>query len=928
MSSGSHRTRRNPSPKRGTSWEVIEIVEEDGKRYQVRWAGEDPRTGKPWPLDWVPSSYCSSELVKAWERKKAKEEVSLVPASISSSSLTSAARKRQSRKHNDAPSITEPPVRSTRKRKQPTRSVSTGSNDEGSPPLRRKRLSTNAEKAIGVDREELSTARHHTPDRTEHSTAGASPPHPPLEEIEVWVPTPGAKFGPPKRKRTKVEARDIPTVMTSVRAPSPLPLSPRPLILSESQIVALREEEEESQSQPQPTSNQSGNVARNTVPSDPPQTPAEDVRGITEVSTGDTLGPPERLISRPSINIQSTDSDTNKAQVLRPNTQGVHRQPNATNVSMQHEGVTETPKDFGPLLTPAAPHTSPVNLDSLNATALSSESPLMGKLANPGPSPIGKSGANTVEQPGSSKSDPSRSGNGTLAERRAFEARVRLDELRRAGASFRKVAEGRTSTLKTSQSPERRPAHIILKQVMGVMESPTQSQFTVPRRSGDEMLGVVSPSERRKVDPPHGSEDLAIQNKTGQDASHDSLPELDDVADVRLVRSDELSSEDEVPPTASSSARSRSQDASPQASLGNQLAAALDLLHRKSEEISELRARVNTLRRQTTDGEAKFVHTRADNGTSYDRGRADYFAASVQTDQDDEAQMVLHLERTLWSQEKVNLQAESERLRGEKARALADVDFFREQYQRASAFASSTRSENEELSARAAVAESQAVNGVALVRATFEARVTKLEAEVRKYKALSDMLTERARRTDDDVRYRAALAPELEREFNQLHRRNEETEAELEDTKDELRAKKRANARLRRRVASLEGKEQAESKMTPVQEPILWSDEKDDEDYNPDASPSSPLSLRDGHDGSSPQRQESQPHEEDDSRPADPGIEQMAFVGLEPSGQSSNDDMVYLCRWRPGDPAGDCDAILGSKQELHEHVASHHLSCH
>jgi len=321
---------------------------------------------------------------------------------------------------------------------------------------------------------------------------------------------------------------------------------------------------------------------------------------------------------------------------------------------------------------------------------------------------------------------------------------------------------------------------------------------------------------------------------------------------------------------------------------------------------------VNTLRRQTTDGKAKFVHAQAGNGTSHDRRMTDRSAASVQTDQDDEALRVLYSERALWSQEKANLQAEAERLRSEKARALADVDFFREQYQRASAFASSTRSENEELSARAAVAESQTVNGVALVRATLEARVTKLEAEVRKYKALSEMLTERARRTDDDVRYRAALGPELERDHSHLRRRYMETEAELEDTRDELRTKKKDNARLRRRVASLEGQEQAESKMSPVQEPMVWSDEKDDEDYYPDTSPSPPLSSRGGYDRFSPQRQEDRP--QDDSRPADLGIEQLAFVGLDASAQSSNDDMVYLCRWRPGDPARYCDAILGSKQ--------------
>ncbi|KAI0273046.1 hypothetical protein BGY98DRAFT_921758, partial [Russula aff. rugulosa BPL654] len=62
MASGSHRSGSNPSSRQGTWWDVVEIVEEDGKRYRVRWAGKDPKTGKPWPLDWVPNSHCSPTL--------------------------------------------------------------------------------------------------------------------------------------------------------------------------------------------------------------------------------------------------------------------------------------------------------------------------------------------------------------------------------------------------------------------------------------------------------------------------------------------------------------------------------------------------------------------------------------------------------------------------------------------------------------------------------------------------------------------------------------------------------------------------------------------------------------------------------------------------------------------------------------------------
>jgi hypothetical protein len=319
-----------------------------------------------------------------------------------------------------------------------------------------------------------------------------------------------------------------------------------------------------------------------------------------------------------------------------------------------------------------------------------------------------------------------------------------------------------------------------------------------------------------------------------------------------------------------------------------------------------------------TNDDSKFVHTQA-NKSLNGKERVDYLAVEVQTDRDLGYDAALNAERARWAQEKVLLQGELDALRGDKSRALADVDFFREQYQRASAYASTTRTENEELLARATVAESQAVNGVALVRATFDARVAKLEAEARKHKALSEMLTERARRTDDDVRYRAARMPELEREFRELYGQFRETEAELEETGDELRAEKRANVKLRRQLANLEANAPApdhNAEASPQREPerALWSDDDDgdDEDYRPGHSPSSPPKV--GSDGSSPSPINVE--REDDAQPPDGDgePEQLAFVGLDASAQSSNDDTVYLCRWRPGDPTWYCDAVVASRQ--------------
>jgi len=218
-----------------------------------------------------------------------------------------------------------------------------------------------------------------------------------------------------------------------------------------------------------------------------------------------------------------------------------------------------------------------------------------------------------------------------------------------------------------------------------------------------------------------------------------------------------------------------------------------------------------------------------------------------------------------------------------------------------------------------------------MIRATFEARVDKLEAEVQKYKALSEMLTERARRTDDDVRYRAAIAPELEREYQRLHRQLDEREGELDETKDELRAEKKMNSRLRRLVTRLEAEGQANGGNSHDREPPLRSsDEKDDEDYVPGRSPSSSPPIENGS-GSSPRDQQAPgPNSgEEVTILTDQSAEGLASGDDNPSRTNesqTNGDMVYLCWWRSGE--GSCDTVVASKNELHEHVLSHHLACH
>ncbi|KAH9920842.1 uncharacterized protein BXZ73DRAFT_80045 [Epithele typhae] len=112
--------------------------------------------------------------------------------------------------------------------------------------------------------------------------------------------------------------------------------------------------------------------------------------------------------------------------------------------------------------------------------------------------------------------------------------------------------------------------------------------------------------------------------------------------------------------------------------------------------------------------------------------------------------------------------------RGERAAAAAegdaekDRDLFRELYGTASAHASAVSSENNALAERAAVAEGQARDGLAMLRAAYDERVRLLEAEAARWRAQCEVLAGRDARTDDEVRRRAAREPELVDENERL----------------------------------------------------------------------------------------------------------------------------------------------------------------
>ncbi len=115
------------------------------------------------------------------------------------------------------------------------------------------------------------------------------------------------------------------------------------------------------------------------------------------------------------------------------------------------------------------------------------------------------------------------------------------------------------------------------------------------------------------------------------------------------------------------------------------------------------------------------------------------------------------------------LRATNAELQRRKDDAEKDRELFRDLYGKASAHASEVTKENNVLSGRVSVAEGQVRDGLAMVRATYTARVSALEDELARVRGLNAVLTARdAKMEGDDVRRRAGEEADLRTENQRL----------------------------------------------------------------------------------------------------------------------------------------------------------------
>jgi hypothetical protein len=126
-----------------------------------------------------------------------------------------------------------------------------------------------------------------------------------------------------------------------------------------------------------------------------------------------------------------------------------------------------------------------------------------------------------------------------------------------------------------------------------------------------------------------------------------------------------------------------------------------------------------------------------------------------------EARAQLAMQRASWEIERAALVLDIEKATQGKVSAEVDRDFFREQYSKASAFVSSVRDESIEMEKRMKIATDQTQSGLRLIKSTFELRIKTLEKDVHTWRRIAEFMVEKDRRTNDDIRKRAAEEPDL-----------------------------------------------------------------------------------------------------------------------------------------------------------------------
>ena len=185
----------------------------------------------------------------------------------------------------------------------------------------------------------------------------------------------------------------------------------------------------------------------------------------------------------------------------------------------------------------------------------------------------------------------------------------------------------------------------------------------------------------------------------------------------------------------------------------------MGLLNTKSEEISKLEVQLSAEQQRNNDllQQLSALQLRLTEPTT----NVTPSTSKVLEQELAEARAQLALQRDDWNMERAALVHKFEEATRDKVLAEGDRELFREHYMKASAFVSSVRDENAELEKQIKIATDQSKSGVNLIKSTFKLRLQSLERDVHAWRRMTEFLVEKDRRTNDDIRTRAAGEPEL-----------------------------------------------------------------------------------------------------------------------------------------------------------------------
>ncbi|OSD03281.1 hypothetical protein PYCCODRAFT_1467141 [Trametes coccinea BRFM310] len=934
-------------------WDVIEILEEKGRKYKVRWAGIDPKTKKPWDPTWVYKYDCTDKLIREWKKKKKAKKKEAEERRKSKARASTASSKKAKRSTSTSTTTT------TRQTRRLTKDSAQSTTTSTRPTSHIETPQASSSRVTLQDSKPPKRSRNVRESPIEDAVEPAAGPSRPRKkrkvEVEVVVPSSSSSETDEEELLNPHFLKKLKSTQ-SRSGSNALSLSPT------SRLFLVQEEEENTQE------------AEGLFPSSPPR-PA-------------TPSPPQANRRRPSKSSLSSAQQIPQAGPSKVGRKLVLQGRPSANDTFSREGIVpETQASAAPASLQPRQSASPQDAELIMDSTVPSTPPRSGQPSVSGrPSSVkGKMRPNRSKQ---LRPIPVV----TPSVFRPHLPSMDIDEIEEFSSPERDRRKEARLDILTQESIEL--AQFTQDQVDSFVDwdggTPLEEDMPAevdPFVEDDEQ---PEPSLGPQLDSPHANNDRRQAMKSI----------LDKPAAARQQPPAEAGISPEIPlmpdlPSTSTSARA-DVDSQSQEVLSSQIEELHAALEEKEQQVTQLELQIQELQTQlsTVENEKaveaakfeaelqalregsdekseqisqlesqlvelqlQFTHVASEQDQQREQHQAE--VQGLQESLEERNEQVAQLESALVElqteiaaiteeneklteaqqhsadehaeqlaaahQRAASLESELADIRAQLSKAEeesvalsarlesstqdwerrykdleSDRDLYKNLYSEASTHASRLAAENATLEERARVAEGQTKDGLALIRGTFEAQMHKLREEAEKWRAQCELLMAKDKATDDDVRRRAALEREL---------RAENEERVREENEERLRAEyaRRLHAETddwRRQVQKMEGLfAQMEDRRVHAETSNGHEDEDADGDVDMDSTP---------------------PHAQANGSMPNTTWPGIASPSSSPNGVDESERILYVCQHVHGTEM--CNSTFASPQAVMEHAWKTHYA--